>query len=57
MHEATSDGSHRCWLGVNTIQVNGKTTTLVGSSFWSLPIMEAVRDHMEITLRDIMAKA
>ena len=41
------------WLGVNTISVNGKTTTLVGSSMWGLEIMERVRDNIEITLRDI----
>lgn len=45
------------WLGVNTIQVNGKTTTLIGSCMWGLEIVEALRDSMEITLRGIMAKA
>lgn len=45
------------WLGVNTINVNGKTTTLVGSSFWGLEVVEALRDHMEGTLREIMAQA
>jgi hypothetical protein len=45
------------WLGVNTISVNGKTTTLIGSCMWSLPIIEAIRDNIEITLRDIMKKA
>jgi len=45
------------WLGVNTISVNGKTTTLVGSCMWSLPIVEAIRDSIEITLRDIMKSA
>jgi len=45
------------WLGVNTIQVNGKTTTLIGSAMWSLEIVEALRDNMEVTLRGIMAKA
>jgi len=47
------------WLGVNTnmntIQVNGKTTTLVGSCMWGLEIVESLRDSMEVTLRDIMA--
>jgi len=45
------------WLGVNTIQVNGKTTTLVGSCMWGLEIVELLRDSMEVTLRGIMAKA
>jgi len=45
------------WLGVNTICVNRKTTTLVGSSMWSLELIEAIRDNMEATLREIMAKA
>lgn len=45
------------WLGVNTINVNGKTTTLVGSCMWGLDVVEALRDHMEATLRGIMAKA
>lgn len=45
------------WLGVNTINVNGKTTTLVGSCMWGLEVVEALRDHMEVTLRGIMAKA
>ena len=45
------------WLGVNTISVNGKTTTLVGSCFWGIEVVEALRDHMEGTLRDIMSKA
>jgi len=46
------------WLGVNTINVNGQTTTLVGSAFWGLDVVEALRDHMETTLREeIMAKA
>ena len=45
------------WLGVNTICVNGKTTTLVGSSMWSLELVEQLRDNMEATLRGIMAKA
>lgn len=39
----------------NTIQVNGKTTTLVGSCMWGLEIVESLRDSMEVTLRDIMA--
>merc|ERR1719240_460166 len=38
------------WLGVNTIQVNGKTTTLIGSCMWGLEIVEALRDSIEITL-------
>lgn len=45
------------WLGVNTICVNGKTTTLVGSSMWGLDLVEGLRDNMEATLRGIMAKA
>ena len=45
------------WLGVNTISVNGKTTTLVGSSMWGLEIVEQIRDNMEITLRGIMKEA
>jgi len=45
------------WLGLNTISVNGKTTTLIGSAFWGLEVVEALRDHIEATLRDIMSKA
>ena len=45
------------WLGVNTISVNGKTTTLVGSSVWGLEIVEQIRDNMEVTLRGIMKEA
>ena len=45
------------WLGVNTISVNGKTTTLVGSSMWGLENVEAIRDNIEITLRGIMDQA
>jgi len=42
---------------VNTISVNGKTTTLVGSSVWGLEIVEQIRDNMEVTLRGIMKEA
>ena len=45
------------WLGVNTINVNGKTTTLVGSCMFGYDLVTELRDHMEITLREIMAKA
>ena len=43
------------WLGVNTINVDGYTTTLVGSSMWGLDVVTALRDHMEATLREIMS--
>ena len=42
------------WLGVNTINVNGKTTTLVGSCMWGMDLVEDLRNHMEATLRGIM---
>ena len=45
------------WFGVNTININGATTTLVGSSFWGLEVVEALRDSMEATLREIMSAA
>ena len=45
------------WLGVNTININGATTTLVGSMLWGLPVVEAIRDNIEATLREIMAAA
>ena len=45
------------WLGVNTININGATTTLIGSSRWGLEVVEAIRDHMEMTLREIMDHA
>jgi len=46
------------WLGFNTINVDGCTTTLMGSSFWGLEIVEALRDNVEATLRnEFMAKA
>ena len=42
------------WFGLNTIMVNGRTTTLLGSSVWGLVVVEAVRDSIEATLREIM---
>jgi hypothetical protein len=45
------------WFGINTINVDSCTTTFVGSCFWGLPVIEAMRDNMETTLRGIMAKA
>ena len=45
------------WFGVNTINVNGRTTTLFGSSLWGLPLVEAMRDNIEATLREIMTHA
>merc|ERR1712224_47227 len=39
------------WLGVNTICVNGKTTTQVGGMFWGADIIEAIAQNMEATLR------
>jgi len=45
------------WFGVNTINVNGATCTMVGSAFWGLEVVEALRDHMEGTLRGLMACA
>jgi hypothetical protein len=43
------------WFGVNTICVDGRTTTLVGSSFWGGDLVEAMRDNMLETLREIMS--
>jgi len=44
------------WLGLNTINVDGCTTTLIGSSFHGLKVVEAMRDHIEATLRgEVMA--
>ena len=45
------------WCGVNTINVNGRTTTLVGTAFFGIEPLKAFRDNMEATLRGIMAKA
>jgi len=45
------------WLGLNTICVNGKTTTLIGSAMWGMEIVENLRDNIEKTLRGIMDKA
>jgi len=45
------------WLGINSINVDGATTTLVGSCFWGQEVVDAMRDNMEATLRDIMTKA
>lgn len=45
------------WFGFNTINVDGCTTTLVGSMFWGLEVVEAMRDNIEETLRDIMDQA
>ena len=42
------------WFGVNTINVNGRTTTLFGSSLWGLPLVEAMRDNIEATLREML---
>lgn len=45
------------WFGLNTINVNGRTTTLVGSCMQGLPVVQAMRDNIESTLREIMSKA
>lgn len=45
------------WFGINTINVDGCTTTFVGSSFWGLDVVKALRDNMEATINEIMAKA
>ena len=45
------------WFGVNTINVNGCTTTFVGSAFWGQAVVNALRDNMRATLDEIMAKA
>jgi len=45
------------WLGLNTINVDGRTLTLIGSMFWGIDVVQALRDNIESTLRDIMAKA
>ena len=42
------------WFDLNTICVNGVTTTLVGSSLWGLDVIHAMRDNIEATLRGIM---
>lgn len=45
------------WLGLNTINVNGRTSTMIGSFFHGRDLVHAVRDNVESTLRGIMAKA
>eukprot|EP01043_Picozoa_sp_COSAG02_P036669 COSAG02_NODE_2701_length_8203_cov_7.719521_7_plen_92_part_00 len=45
------------WLGINTINVNGKTTTLIGSCLWGVDVVTALRDNIEATLREIMDSA
>lgn len=45
------------WFGVNTINVNGCTTTFVGSMLWGQTVVDAMRDNMRATLDSIMAKA
>ena len=45
------------WWGVNTINVNGQTMTMVGSMLWGQEVVAAMRDHMEGTLREIMEHA
>jgi hypothetical protein len=45
------------WFGINTINVDGATTTLVGSMLWGLDVVEAMRDNIEATLRGIMSEA
>ena len=45
------------WWGVNTINVNGQTMTMVGSMLWGQEVVAAVRDHMEATLLEIMKHA
>jgi len=46
------------WLGINTINVDGRTTTLVGSCYWGIHVVEKLRDSIEATLRDeFIAKA
>jgi hypothetical protein len=44
------------WLGINTINVNGRTTTLVGSAMFGLEVVEALRDEIEAALREVIAK-
>ena len=44
------------WLGINTINVNGRTTTLVGSCMFGLEVAEALRDEIEAALREVIAK-
>ena len=45
------------WFGVNTINVNGCTTTFVGAAFWGQKVVNAMRDNMRATIDDIIAKA
>lgn len=42
------------WFCLNTINVNGATSTTVGSSIWGLEAVEQIRDNIEGTLRKIM---
>lgn len=55
------DSGFRFWnwgaalgLGFNTICVNGVTTITCASSYTGLPVLRAIRDHAEATLRLIM---
>lgn len=45
------------WFGLNTINVDGRTTTLVGSMIFGMEVVEAMRDSTEATLREFMAQA
>lgn len=45
------------WLGINTINVDECTTTLIGSAFWGQDVVDALRDSIEATLRGIMETA
>lgn len=44
------------WFGFNTINVNGRTSTLMGSFVWGEEVVSAFRDSVEKTLREIMDK-
>jgi hypothetical protein len=46
------------WLGLNTINVDGRTTTLIGSMMWGIDVLERLRDTIEDILRnEFMAKS
>merc|ERR1711879_401393 len=40
------------WCGINTINVDGRTTTMIGSLFWGIKVVEKLRDSVERTLRN-----
>lgn len=44
------------WLGINTINVDGATTTQVGAMIWGTEVVGALRDRVDDILRSFMTE-